>query len=168
MVFWTYTSFSQYFLIWFANIPEETAWFALRKKDGWETVFYILAFGHFLIPFAFLLGRHIKRNKFALGVGAGYMLVLHWVDLHFYIAPAAAHHAHGLGHGGNGGEAAAALEGGTHGHATWAEHLSVADATTAVAMLCLVAGLPLNSTRSHNLIPVRDPRLKEALHFHNI
>ena len=36
--FWAYTSFSQYMLIWYANIPEETAWYALRMQGGWERI----------------------------------------------------------------------------------------------------------------------------------
>ncbi|MEO1512282.1 MAG: hypothetical protein AAFU70_09430, partial [Planctomycetota bacterium] len=50
-VFWAYIGFSQYFLIWYSNIPEETAYFLYRKEGGWEVLSFILAAGHFVVPF---------------------------------------------------------------------------------------------------------------------
>ena len=161
IVFWTYTSFSQYFLIWYANVPEETVWFQLRKNETWDTVFYALVFGHFLIPFAFLLTRHTKRSGAALVGASCYLLVMHWVDLHFYIAPTASHG--GGGHGGDGGAGALAEAG--HG---WLSQLSWVDAAAPLAMLFMICGLTIKSLGKHPIVPERDPRLQEALHFHNI
>jgi hypothetical protein len=90
--FWAYTSFSQYFLIWYGNIPEETAWFHLRLNEGWENVALLLVFGHFILPFWFLMSRHMKRNRFALGVAAVWMLLIHYIDLFFMIQPTHMHH----------------------------------------------------------------------------
>jgi hypothetical protein len=86
--FWAYTAFSQYMLIWYANIPEETAWFLARKSYGWENIFYLLVFGHFLVPFWLLMSRHIKRNKLLLTIGCVWMLVIHFVDLYLVVMPA--------------------------------------------------------------------------------
>ena len=61
-VFWAYIAFSQYFLIWYANIPEETVWFLHRQEGSWMTISVLLLAGHFLVPFFFLMSRHIKRR----------------------------------------------------------------------------------------------------------
>ncbi|MCB1218981.1 quinol:cytochrome C oxidoreductase, partial [bacterium] len=93
MVFWTYTNFSQYMLIWYANLPEETAWFAHRAVDGWGAIGTILVVGHFFIPFVFLMSRHVKRNGIALSAGAIFLLVIHCIDMQFLILPGADHGA---------------------------------------------------------------------------
>ena len=59
VVFWTYTAFAQYMLIWYANIPEETQYFFHRYQGTWYDVGLILIFGHFLFPFVFLIGRQV-------------------------------------------------------------------------------------------------------------
>ena len=63
MVFWAYVNFSQYFLIQYADLPEETGWYRDRQLGNWSTIGAVLIFGHFLVPFAFLLSRHVKRNR---------------------------------------------------------------------------------------------------------
>ena len=58
VVFWAYIAFSQYMLIWYANIPEETVWYRPRQGDTWWIgVSLLLLFGHFLAPFLALLSR---------------------------------------------------------------------------------------------------------------
>lgn len=91
-VFWAYVSFSQYYLIWYANIPEETAWFYLRTHNGWENVGRLIIFGHFMVPFWVILSRHMKRNRTVLGLVAGWMLLMHFVDLYFIVMPTMHHH----------------------------------------------------------------------------
>ena len=61
-VFWAYSGFSQYFLIWYGNIPEETVWYLHRWEHGWSFVSMFLFFGHFVFPFLFLMSREPKRN----------------------------------------------------------------------------------------------------------
>ena len=51
MIFWTYTSLSQFLIIWYADLPEETIWFLDRMKGGWSTISYVIIFSHFVIPF---------------------------------------------------------------------------------------------------------------------
>lgn len=94
MVFWSYTSFSQFMLIWYANIPEETLWFTHRWENGWSTWSGILFFGHFIIPFFAMMSRHIKRNAKLLLLGAIWLLVMHYVDIFWNIKPNM-HHGHG-------------------------------------------------------------------------
>ena len=96
-IFWTYVTFSQYFLIWYSNIPEETLWFAHHFENGWETSFWVLGFGHFLIPFLFLISRTVKRSRTGLMLGAVWLLGMHAVDMQWLVMPMAAHggeHAH--------------------------------------------------------------------------
>ncbi|MFN7669538.1 MAG: hypothetical protein ACK5S5_03760 [Planctomycetota bacterium] len=162
MVFWTYTNFSQYMLIWYANLPEETAWYAHRAHHGWSAVGTLLILGHFFVPFAFLMSRHVKRNPIGLAVGAVFMLVIHGMDMQYLILP-------NLGHG----EAAAPA--GEVAHADFAhafgEYLHTigwADFGCYVGLLALLGGFVLLNVRRTNLVPVRDPRLAESLHFHNI
>jgi len=92
-VFWAYISFSQYFLIYQANIPEETFWYKIRhtNADGvtnsWWWIGLALIFCHFLLPFLFLLFYKAKvRIKLILFL-ASWILVLHLVDLYFNILP---------------------------------------------------------------------------------
>jgi hypothetical protein len=88
VVFWAYMAFSQYLLIWYANIPEETQWYRLRLEGGWGIVALVLVFGHLLIPFFGLLSRHAKRNKTVLAFWAAWLLVVHWVDVYWLVMPA--------------------------------------------------------------------------------
>ena len=87
IIFWTYTSFSQYFLIWYGNIPEETEWFLIRMNNGWENVGVLVIFGHFIVPFWVLLSRHVKRNRKALVAAAAWMLFIHYVDIYYMAMP---------------------------------------------------------------------------------
>src|SRR5690606_42057189 len=65
----------------YANLPEETGWYAARSEGSWKTVFTVLALGHFVAPFAFLMSRHMKRNKLTLAAAAVFLLVMHWLDI---------------------------------------------------------------------------------------
>ncbi|MEE2786862.1 MAG: hypothetical protein VX589_05950 [Myxococcota bacterium] len=94
IIFWTYTSFSQYFLIWYGNIPEETAWFYARMHHGWERIAMLLIFGHFMLPFWVILSRHMKRNRLVFGVVACWMILMHYFDLYFMAMPNLHHHLH--------------------------------------------------------------------------
>jgi len=91
-VFWAYISFSQYYLIWYANIPEETAFFQLRMQGGWENVGRLIVIGHFILPFWVLMSRHMKRNRTVLGLAAGWMVFMHFVDIYFVVMPTHASH----------------------------------------------------------------------------
>lgn len=97
IIFWTYTSFSQYFLIWYGNIPEETEWYLIRMNGGWEKMGVLVIFGHFIFPFWVLLSRHMKRNRKVLAAAAVWMLFIHYCDLYYMIMPnmpETGHHLH--------------------------------------------------------------------------
>jgi hypothetical protein len=85
--FWGYIAFSQFMLIWYANIPEETAYYLRRLSGSWRTLSIGLAVGHFALPFLFLLPRTVKRSAPALALGALWMLVMHYLDLYWLVMP---------------------------------------------------------------------------------
>ncbi len=162
MVFWAYVNFSQYFLIWYANMPEETGWYA--DRHGWDNMGTLLVFGHFLAPFAFLLSRNTKRNTTLLTIGCVWMLFIHWVDLIYVVVPNVVHGEHAL-------QAAAEHAGEPAAHATVhapGYHPDWYHVTTWIGIFCIFAGISLKNMFSAPLIPVRDPRLSESVHFHNI
>ena len=84
-VFWAYVTFSQFFLIWYADITEETSYFLIRNTGNWNIAMITLLFGHFVVPFVFLLQAWLKRNPKYLAIIAGYSLCMHVLD-HYTIA----------------------------------------------------------------------------------
>lgn len=86
-VFWAYTAFSQYMLIWYANITEETSYYLTRNTGGWNTANIALVFGHFVIPFVILLQAWLKKNPKYLSIMAGYTLVMHVLDHYIITIP---------------------------------------------------------------------------------
>ena len=145
--FWGYIAFSQYMLIWYGNLPEETSWFARRGATTvaagagpWAKVSLALLLAHFIIPFVGLLSRHVKRSPGQLVFWAGWLLVLHWVDIWWLVMPQYS------------GDAA------TFGLPEIGCLLGIGGAC--VAAMAKVAG-------ERSLVPLRDPRLDEARSFVN-
>ncbi len=87
VVFWAYIAFSQYMLIWYGNIPEETIWYHHRLEHGWEVHSAILLIFHFILPFLLLLPRFVKRRKSTMVFMAIWLLVMQWFDLHWLAMP---------------------------------------------------------------------------------
>ena len=85
--FWAYITFSQFFLIWYANITEETKYFLIRNTGNWNTAMYVLLFGHFVIPFVVLLQAWLKRNPKLLSIVAVYTLCMHALDHYLIVIP---------------------------------------------------------------------------------
>jgi hypothetical protein len=86
-IFWAYIAFSQFFLIWYANITEETSWFLDRNTGGWNTASVALVFCHFVIPFVILLQAWLKKNPKLLSIMAGYTLAMHVLDHYIITIP---------------------------------------------------------------------------------
>jgi hypothetical protein len=145
VVFWAYIAFSQYMLIWYANIPEETVWFQPRQGDRWWLgVSLLLLFGHFIAPFLALISRVPKRRKQWLVAAAVWMLLMHWLDLYYIVVPP------------------------TAGHAAHARMLAATDVLLLVGLAGLFMFSLLRQMGRYSLIPERDPRLNEALTFQNV
>ena len=87
-VFSAYNEFAQYFVVWNANMPDETFWYLIREHGSWWCVSMILIFGHFFVPFFLLLPVQAKTNfKIVLPVCA-WAWLMHYLDLSFNILPA--------------------------------------------------------------------------------
>ena len=86
-VFWSYIAFSQYMLIWYANIPEETTWFLRRQTGTWTGLSWFILVGHFIVPFLALISRIPKRRKRSLLAGALWIAFIHWVDMYYLVMP---------------------------------------------------------------------------------
>jgi hypothetical protein len=87
--FWTYVQFSQWMLIWYAGIPEEATWFHRRWEGGWQFVSYLLIFGHFVAPFVLLISRVQKRALRWLQVMCFWVILMHIVDIYWFVLPQA-------------------------------------------------------------------------------
>lgn len=87
-LFWAYIGFSQFMLIWAANIPEENIFYAPRMFTQWQWVSLALIALHFAIPFVGMMSRHVKRNPPLLALWCAYMLGVHLVDLYWVVMPA--------------------------------------------------------------------------------
>jgi hypothetical protein len=86
-VFWAYIAFSQFMLIWYANIPEETEFYIMRSLNGWMVVSFALLIFRFIVPFLVLLPRGAKRNNTVLVSVSILVLVMQYVDLYWLVYP---------------------------------------------------------------------------------
>ena len=140
-IFWAYIAFSQFMLIWYANIPEETHWYLLRAENGWLKVTWFQLIGHFILPFAFLLSRHMKRSRTALALGALWVLFVHYVDMYWLVMPT-----------------------------TFVEgpEVHILDLTCWVGLTGVFVAAVAYRARGLNLVAVGDPRLETSLAFENV
>jgi len=139
-VFWAYIAFSQFFLIWYGNMPEETLFYAHRMEGSWKYVTLIIACCHFPVPFVVLMSRWTKMRPPVMAAMAVWILVLHYIDLYWLAMPVL--HHEGV-------------------HVSWMDLLCLA----VVVVLFLTAFLRQLRTRS--LVPLGDPRLRESLALTN-
>lgn len=85
--FWAYCWFCQYMLIWYANLPEETAYFLHRQEGGWFPLFILNLILNWIVPFLVLMPRATKRNQMVLWIVAIVMLFSHWLDIYLMVFP---------------------------------------------------------------------------------
>lgn len=140
IMFWSYIAFSQLLLYWYGNIPEETYWFAVRLKDGWQYLAYALIPLHFAIPFLGTISRHVRRHRLGLTFWAVWALVVHWLDMTFLVMP-------------NAGPA--------NFVALFGHFLG------GLGMFAILMAFFLVRAKSAPLVPMKDPRLPEALTYAN-
>ena len=139
-VFWTYIAFSQYFLIWYANMPEETQFYLLRRNGSWYALSVLLPILYFVVPFFLLLPRAHKRSPFWLAVASAWILVMHAYDLYWQVLPV------------------------LHQDTV---HLHWLDFAAPVFMLGILIGATAWGFLKVPLIPIRDARLSETLGYEN-
>lgn len=140
-VFWAYVTFAQYFLIWYSNVPEETAFYNLRNDHGYQNIFQILCLGHFLLPFVLLLVRPLKRNPHTLRIVALWMIVMHAADLIYIARPIVRNVLPGTN--------------------IWVDIAGILGPT------CLFLGCVVWKMGKAPLVPLKDPRLNELLAHKN-
>ncbi len=97
-IFWTYIWFSQFLLIYYANIPEETVYFVARLKHSpYSWIFYANLFLNFVFPFLLLMTRDAKRHISMLKVVCPIVVVGHWFDFYNMVTPGVMQHNGGIG-----------------------------------------------------------------------
>ena len=84
---WAYLDFAQYLITWSGNLTQEIPWYLHRTRGGWQWLAAVLVIFHFVIPFLLLLQRPIKRNLGALGLVAGWIMFMRWIDTIWMIVP---------------------------------------------------------------------------------
>ena len=136
-VFYAYIHFAQYFIIWNANMPEETFWYKVRERGTWWDVGMIIVFGHFFVPFLALLRIDVKVSSLMYPICI-WAWLMHYFDLSFNIMPVA-------------------NPAGFPGNWLWLD----------LGCLAFMAGLLgkafLKQLKAHPAYPVNDPRLAESL-----
>ena len=139
--FWAYIAFSQFLLIWYADLPEETMWFLTRWNGNWAVFSILLIIIHFAVPYFTLLTQPSKKNPKILKFIAVWLLFAHLFDLFWMIMPD--------------------MEAMHNGYVfSWID-LVLPIAGTGLVILVFT----LRSKRD-NLIPVGDPKLKRGMDFH--
>ncbi|HKW99184.1 MAG TPA: hypothetical protein VJN43_15705 [Bryobacteraceae bacterium] len=138
--FWMYIWFSQYMLIWYADISEETTYYIARLHNAWAPLFLLNLILNWVVPFAALLPRGTKRSPRALGRVAAVVLAGRVLDVYLMIAPP--------------------LQGARPVAGIW--ELGVLAGTGAVLVLSFYRGI-----RAAAPVPLNDPYLAESLHYHN-
>ncbi len=91
VMLWTYMSFSQFLIIWAANIPEEVTWYLNRMQGGWEWIAVFLVIFHFALPFAVLLLRTTKRRGRMLARVAAALIFVHLIAVFWIVVPSFHH-----------------------------------------------------------------------------
>lgn len=149
-LFWIYIAFSQFLLIWYGNIPEETEWFYHRQESGWAWVSIALVLLHWILPFMGLMSMYVRRRPGIIAFWAAYLLVMHYVDVFWMIMPEA------------------------HAAVPMVAPASITPMTVLSSVLCvlgmvgLMFGLVLRVADGTKVIAVRDPRLAESMAFENV
>ncbi|MGC6367678.1 MAG: hypothetical protein ACON35_06745 [Candidatus Marinamargulisbacteria bacterium] len=139
IIFWAYVSFSQYFLTWYANIPEFTQWYYPRLKGEWKSLFYILIIFHFALPLFGFMSRHVKRSKIARLTFSTLIIILHYLDIRYIIYP----------------------------NFTKTNEITSNEYLLLLSFGLIFTGLIYSKIRNNKIIPVNDPRLEESKHLEN-
>jgi len=158
--FWSYIAYSQYMLQWYENIPEEPMWYIARQIGGWQYVSILLIVGHFALPFLLFVSKHPKRIKRVAAIVAGWLLLMHFVDLCYLVkpvVPTALHDATSMD---------ALRQQITPDDVNYGWHLL--DITCVIGVAGLLAAMTARQLGSASLVPENDPRLHESLAFENM
>ena len=165
IVFHAYIGFSQYMLIWYANIPEETTYYLARVAGPWAPWMWFLVFGHFFIPFLLLLTKHTKRCVPVMTGIAVWMLFAHAIDAYVLVMPMVPGEA--LAQADDWKDFAALARSGDLNDKL-GYHPQIADILLLIGFIgFLVSGICYSMSRAP-LVAYRDPRISEGLVFENM
>jgi hypothetical protein len=139
VMLWMYFAFSQYLIIWSANLPEETTWYVARKHDGWGIIALGIVILQFAFPFLTLLSRSAKKSPQKLGMLALLILITRVVDVIWLIEPTFNRE---------------------HFHISWM------DIVAPIAMGGIWIATFTRQLQKRSLVPVNDPQLEQALAAH--
>jgi len=159
-IFWTYLWFSQFMLIWYANIGEETIYFRTRL-DQYPVLFYSNLVINFAFPFLVLMRNDTKRKWGSLGIVAIVVLFGHWLDFFLMIKPGALHTAHVWS-----GHAEHAAHGASHAIPAGFVLPGFLELGTFIGFLCLFLYSAYAAMGRVRLEPTNDPYMEESLHHH--
>lgn len=137
--FWFYIWYSQYLIIWYANIPEETLWYLPQLQDAWGSLFLLNLALNWAIPFFVLLPGNAKRNPKVLAWVAGTLLVGRFIDLYLMI--------------------------GRPVYQSGAV-LSFMELGTLLAIIGITGLVVFRALAQSSLVPLHDPYMGESLHHH--
>ncbi len=141
--FWAYIWLSQYLLIWYSNIPEETLYYISREKHTWDWLFYFNFAINWIIPFFALMTRDAKRSRFILSRVCILLIIGRWLDLYLMVAPDV------YGHSG-----------------VTNPQIGLIEVGMAVGFGCFFALFIARDLKRVKLVAVNDPYLKEGIHLH--
>jgi len=165
-IFWTYLWFSQFMLIWYGNVGEETVYFKTRRDEYPALLFLNLGI-NFLVPFFVLMRNDTKRKVGTLALVAGIIIFGHWLDFFLMIKPGALHTAHELaGHAH--GVADAAHGGDGHGSGALAgfDYPGLIELGTMIGFLSLFLYVFFNNLAKAPLVAENDPYIMESVTHH--
>ena len=138
-VFYAYIAFSQFLLIYYANIPEETLWYLERLNGGYEYLAYFYLFGRFVIPFVVLLPKWTKSNYKIVGSMSALILISHLVELYWIVMPVLHHHGF---------------------------HFDWITITSFFGLGGIFLGLFFYRFKKNKMVPINDPKLADSLNKH--
>ena len=135
-IFYAYIAFSQFLLIYYANLPEETLWFYHRLEGSWKYIAYGLLLFRFVLPFLVLLNREQKHKKSVLKFVAIVVVIMHYLEIHWIAMPML--NKHGI-------------------------EFSWIDISTFVGLGGMFFWMFFNKFKKHSMIPENDPKLDACL-----
>ena len=138
-IFWAYIAYSQYMLIWYANLPEETIFFLPRSQGSWVYISLSLLVFKFIVPFLALLPRWAKRHPVHLGAVSLLVLVMQYLDVYWLVYPY---------------------------YNQEKVVLSVSEILIFIGFLGLFLFVTHRFLKKNSLVPYQDPRLKESQRHH--
>jgi hypothetical protein len=136
--FWAYIAFSQFLLVWYANLPEETYWFMARWANGWQIVSVLLIVVQFVVPYIILLPQESKMDLRKLKIMAIWLLAARLLDTFWLVMP-------------------------THSPTLSLSWVEIGFPLVGIGMVMLLVSW---KSKRYNLVPIGDPKLQRGLDFH--